>query len=377
MEVLVWETSHLIGGGQQMSLAIAKMLKKKYKVKFLIPQRGPLSKQLEREGIPYICCGSQILPIGIKKRTAIFKYSWMSIKAMLKFLHIYMIHKPDIIYVPGPAALPWGAICGKLVRRPVIWHLHHIFEDGGTKKLLNYFSNWSSIKTIICISDSVGSQLTSEKIKDKVVTMYNPVDSHKYKSGKASRIYKELSLTPGQQILIGHIGILQPSKRQEFVIQVVIEILKRGYSVQALLVGSARKETREYERELKRLVTNLNLEKNIHFMGQRQDVADILAAIDVVIIPSVEGLSLVGLEALAAGKPIVCNEVGGACELAEVSKGGICFSDSVVMAANAILEVLTPETKQKLYSNAVCFIEQQSYERYQMLLLRHFERALR
>lgn len=379
MEVLIWETSHLIGGGQQMSLVIANMLKERYNVKFLIPQKGPLSNRLDGEGMQYICFGNQILPIGAKRKTDIFKYGWMSIKSIIKFLKSCWINKPDIIYVPGPAALPWGVICGILIRRPVIWHLHHIFEDAGTTKLLNFFSNWSSIKTIISVSNCVGGQLTSEKIKAKLVTMYNPVDRIKYKAGKASKIYEEISLTPGQQIMIGHVGILQKSKRQEFIIQVVAEILKRGYSVHALLVGSARTETIEYENKLKKLVEDLNLKGNIHFMGQRQDVADILAAVDVVVIPSVvEGLPLVGLEALAAGKPIVCSGVGGAREIVEASKGGIYFSDSnsVIKAADAILEVLTPETKQELYNNSVSFIQQQSYESYQKLILRQFDQVL-
>ena len=379
MKVLIWETSHLIGGGQQMSLVIANILREKYHVEFLIPKTGPLSNRLNKENISYRCLGNQILSLGVKKKTDIFKYCWMSIKSIFKFLRSYCINKPDIIYVPGPAALPWGAICGMLIRRPVVWHLHHLFEDGGTKKLLNILSNLSSIRTIIGVSDCVRDQLTSIKIKHKLITMYNPIDRSKYKNGKAKKIFEEVSLTPGQQILIGHVGIIQEAKRQEFVIRVVAEILKRGYSVHALLVGSARTETMDYEQALHKLVKDLDLEEYIHFMGQRQDVADILAAVDVVIIPSIEGLSLVGLEALAAGKPIVSSEAGGSRELVEKSKAGIYFSSSndVIKAADAIIKILRPEIKQELYNNSIRFTEQQSYEKYQKFILQEFNLALK
>lgn len=376
MEVFVWETSYLLGGGQQMSLLVAKMLKERFNVKFLIPQKGPLSAELDKEGIPYICCGNQTLPLGIKKKAVLLKYCWLSLKSMMMFLRVYRIHKPDILYVPGPSALPWGAICGVLIRRPVIWHLHHIFEDSGTIRLLNFFSNWPSIKRIISISDCVRSQLSSELIKNKFVRLYNPVDLLKYKDGNACKIYKELSLNSGGQIIIGHIGILQPSKRQDFVIQVVAEMLKRGCAVHALLVGSARAETMDYEKHLHEMVADLNLKENIHFLGQRVDIPDILAAVDVVIIPSLEGLSLVGLEALAAGKPIVCNGVGGGRELVEVSKGGVCYKNSVVNAVNAILEALTPKLRPELIRNAVGFIEDQSYENYRKQILGQFEQVL-
>lgn len=67
---------------------------------------------------------------------------------------------------------------------------------------------------------------------------------------------------------------------------------------------------------MKEQVHRLGLDAQAHFFGLRQDIARILALIDVFVLPSLsEGLSLAILEAMAAGKPVVATQVGGNPEL--------------------------------------------------------------
>src|SRR6185295_6842183 len=56
----------------------------------------------------------------------------------------------------------------------------------------------------------------------------------------------------------------------------------------------------------------LGLQASVRFLGQRRDSADLLAACDVFVLPSRrEGLGVSALEAMAAGRPVVCSAVGG------------------------------------------------------------------
>jgi glycosyltransferase involved in cell wall biosynthesis len=69
------------------------------------------------------------------------------------------------------------------------------------------------------------------------------------------------------------------------------------------------------EAELRERVQTLGLEDSVRFAGQRNDVPDLMAAADLLVLPSlVEGLPLVVLEAMASGLPVVGTCVTGTSE---------------------------------------------------------------
>lgn len=201
--LLVWETLGTISGGQKMTLTVLDMLKDEYEPLCLIPTEGMLTDELEKRGIPYILMGDQTLPTGVKGKQVVVRYGRMSLKNICKSLRVVWKYKPDILYCPGPAALPWSAICGSITRKPVIWHLHHIFLDSATKKLLNICGKWKSVRRIIAVSNCVGDQIVSDKVHRKVEVLYNPVDVQKYANGNADRILSEVEQALGRKIVRG------------------------------------------------------------------------------------------------------------------------------------------------------------------------------
>lgn len=202
-KILVWETLATVSGGQKMTLTVLDMLKDEYEFCCLIPTEGMLADELKKRGIPYILMGDQTLPAGVKGKQVIFRYGWMSVKNILKSWKIIRKYKPDLLYAPGPAALPWSAVCGLLTGKPVIWHLHHIFLDGTTKKLLDVCSRLGSVKKIIAVSKCVGEQIANEVGKAKTEILYNPVDVEKYASGDAEKVRSEIENALGRTIVRG------------------------------------------------------------------------------------------------------------------------------------------------------------------------------
>ena len=80
----------------------------------------------------------------------------------------------------------------------------------------------------------------------------------------------------------------------------------------------------ELRSTLHRMAIDLGVERACRFMGVREDIADILAAADVVVLPSLsEGFPFVLLEALAMGCPVVASRVNGIPELIEDHKTGL------------------------------------------------------
>lgn len=348
-----------------MTLKVMDLLSELYDFHCLIPTEGPLADELKKRNISYTLLGDQSMPTGVKGKSVIFRYCALSIKAILKGLSAVRREKIDMIYAPGPAALPWSALVGRLKRKPVIWHLHHVFLDGATKKLLDICSGWKSVRQIISVSECVASQIQNSKAHSKINVIHNPIDFERFSSGNGQVVLDELGLLSEETLIIGHIGLLQALKKQDFVLQVGRELKKRGHHVQLLFAGRARDEDQDYVASLHRLVEKLDLAENVLFLGQRSDVPNLLQVLDLIMIPSFEGFPLIGLEAASAGVPSVACAVAGAEELVRISGCGLCFrEDDVVDAANKVEQIIKfPDEYAKQGKAFACLCTNEEYQK--------------
>ncbi len=358
-KVLVWETLATVSGGQKMTLTVIDMLSDKFEFYCLIPAEGMLSEELKKRNIPYTLMGNQTLPTGVKGKQVIFRYGWMSAKNVRKSLSVIRKYNPDILYAPGPAALPWSAICGTLSRKPVIWHLHHIFLDGATKKLLNLCGNWKSVRKIIAVSGCVGDQIVNEHAHEKVRVLYNPVDVEKYANGDAMKIIAELEAKLGRKLwrakIVTQIGAITRNKRQDVLISVISNLKNLGEDIVGLIVGDTVTATdRIFRRELEQRIEDCGIQSQVLWMGFRSDIGNILAATDCVLVPSEEGLSLVAMEAMSAKRHVVTMNSSGAYELLNHAGCGTFYEgnneSSVIEAVKRVLEIPNAEELERGYA---------------------------
>lgn len=358
-KVLVWETLATVSGGQKMTLTVMDMLSDKFEFYCLIPAEGMLSEELKKRNIPYTLMGNQTLPTGVKGKQVIFRYGWMSAKNVRKSLSVIRKYNPDILYAPGPAALPWSAICGTLSRKPVIWHLHHIFLDGATKKLLNLCGNWKSVRKIIAVSGCVGDQIVNEHAHEKVRVLYNPVDVEKYANGDAMKIIAELEAKLGRKLwrakIVTQIGAITRNKRQDVLISVISNLKNLGEDIVGLIVGdTVTAADRIFRRELEQRIEDCGIQSQVLWMGFRSDIGNILAATDCVLVPSEEGLSLVAMEAMSAKRHVVTMNSSGAYELLNHAGCGTFYEgnneSSVIEAVKRVLEIPNAEELERGYA---------------------------
>jgi glycosyltransferase involved in cell wall biosynthesis len=102
-------------------------------------------------------------------------------------------------------------------------------------------------------------------------------------------------------------GRLAEQKGLEYLIRAAALLRKDLPSARIVLAGDG-----PLEQRLSKLVSGLELEDMVLLLGLRSDIGDLLAASDLVVLPSLwEGLSISLLEAMAAGKPVVTTTVGG------------------------------------------------------------------
>lgn len=139
---------------------------------------------------------------------------------------------------------------------------------------------------------------------NKVTIINNAINLEKFKFNKEKRerLRKELSLE--NCLVIGHVGRFMKQKNHEFLIDIFNEVLKQKENVRLLLIGDGKLRPQIEEK-----VKNLDIEKAVIFLGNRNDVADLYNAMDVFVLPSLyEGLPVVGVEVQANGLPFICSD---------------------------------------------------------------------
>ena len=353
-KVLLWETSSAVAGGQKMTLLVMDLLKENYEFHCLIPQEGPLTAELKKRNIPYTLMGDQSMPSGVKGKQVYFQYAWLSVKNILNSLRAICRFRPDLLYAPGPASLPWSAICGAVTGKPVVWHLHHLFQDGPTKKLLNFTCRWKSVRKIIAISKVVGDQIDHPVGTQKVECICNPVETERFTAGDPACLPENLKVwlsgKTGSLILLES-GVLRSIKRQDLFACVVDALKKRQIPVAGILLGDAiTEEDADFKKQLLCLIDEMGLQDDIYLAGHQKNVQDYLAAADFLFVPGIEGLSLAALEAMAARCDIVATQAGGVGELLQAADCGCLYPHEANpdQIADLIVEAYRMDRTQKL-----------------------------
>lgn len=142
-------------------------------------------------------------------------------------------------------------------------------------------------------------------VRSRALMVNNGIDCEQYafKKNVRAEVRKEFSID-ADDFVIGHVGRFIPLKNQGFLVDIVDELHKTMPSAKLLLVGEG--DTMD---EIKAKVSDKGLEKSVIFTGVRSDVARLMQAMDIFVMPSwFEGLPVSLVEAQAAGLPVVASE---------------------------------------------------------------------
>lgn len=172
-------------------------------------------------------------------------------------------------------------------------------------------------------------------------------------------------------LLIGHVALIQESKKQWFTLRLINALREKGYDAIGVFAGECREP--DYMAYLERKVEDYGLKGQVTFLGRRNDIPDLLKMIDVLMIPSAfEGFPLAGLEAAAAGVPVAACDIAGAEEFIRVSGDGICFKeDDVEDALRAIAQIL--DYKKEMSARGKAFASRMTDAEYARNIKNQFE----
>ncbi len=151
---------------------------------------------------------------------------------------------------------------------------------------------------------------------------------------------------PPERWVLGAVGRFSPVKDLPTLLWALRALQEQGQPVDLVLVGDGPALA-----DLQALCQQLQLQECVHFLGMRDDVAQLLPAFDVFVQSSLsEGYSLALVEASAAALPIVATQVGGNADIVQSGLTGLLVSARNPQAyAQAVMALLqAPELRRQM-----------------------------
>jgi glycosyltransferase involved in cell wall biosynthesis len=214
---------------------------------------------------------------------------------------------PDAFLVTTFRKLWLGALAARLGGVPRV--VLRIGLETDTPRNVKYrvvMTHW--VDCIVLKADDVRAQYLAalpQVPEERIVTIYGAVEPRE-RMGSPGAVRRELGIPPEAPVM-GAVGRLARQKRLDCFIAALARLPER---VHGILAGDG-----EERAALETQAQAQGVAHRLHFLGHREDVGDVLDALDIAVVTSDrEMLSFAMLEALAAGLPVVSTPVSGAAE---------------------------------------------------------------
>jgi glycosyltransferase involved in cell wall biosynthesis len=264
----------------------------------------------------------------------------------------------DLVYTN--TRLPMiGSNIAKILKTP---HIMHVREIGTVEPLWgkwDFEALYDSCDKILLISEALRMLFLEHVQEDKLILSRNGISYH-------SVPYQYNDLLSKQEVHIIIVGRLVPDKGQKDAIMAINHIVKNDLidkNVVLHIVGSSPKRTHVewYEKELKKLVTDLRLDKNIVFEGEIEDVRSMRTKMDVEVVCAIrETFGRVTVEAMRSGLLAIGSDTGGTPEIISDGCTGYLYKqgDAVDLAEKIAFSLKNVERFNCIRKNALEFAKQ-------------------
>jgi len=328
-QVLYLITELSTGGAQ---FALLRLLKGLYRERFapsvacLYNGEGAVAQKIRALGI-------SVTDLGM---TA--KWRW---EAFGRLYNLLRHERPTILHTWMFHANVVGRVIGRLAKVPIIVSSRrNVYIGKRWRELLNRWTAPLDDRVIAVCELARQAEIERARVApDHVVTIYNGVDVNQFSAMSAqaaARIRRGFGI-PLDAPLLGAVGRLHPQKDFATLLAAVAQVQEHIPTVQLLLVGDG-----ELRGDLEAQTRLLGLSEIVTFAGHRADIPEILATLDLFVLPSLwEGMPNAVLEAMAAGLPVVATAVGGTPEVVVDGVTGLLVTprdpDALANAINRLL----------------------------------------
>lgn len=304
-----------VGGGATHVFDLVTYKADEIEQRLVVPPDGGAVADRLRE------CGYRVEELDIAQG-----WKWKGFFSLVQYIREY---QPDIVHCHGFRAGLYGRIAAKWVSQEVktilTVHGFHLFyyKNRWKKKLLmsleRILRKWTD--RVIAVSKTDWQHLLECRLvfKEKSKVILNGIQLTVENPSSREKARTILSISDPRQPIIATVCRLHHQKGVSYFMKAIPHVLKSYPNARFLIMGDGPER-----RELEQMARDL---KNVHFLGNRNDVIELLPALDVCVSASLwEGLPLGLLEAMRAEVPIVATDVDGNRDVIEDGKSGLLVS---------------------------------------------------
>lgn len=279
-------------------------------------------------------------------------YDPRNIKAYRQVVELIKRERFDVIHCNTPI----GGVIGRLAGRKcgvnkIIYEAHgfHFFNGAPKLNWMIYYpiEKWLAHYTDCIVTMNAEDNAVAKKFKLRNESMvYNVhgvgIDLNEFEGSDQDRESKrkELGFTD-EDILLISMGDLITRKNYKVAIEAIAKC--NNPKLHYIICGKG-----EELNNLKQMAVSLGVTKQVHFLGFRTDIKELLAASDLFVLTSLqEGLPRSTMEAMASGLPCIASKIRGNVDLIENGKGGfLCNPYDANQFAQAI-QACSIETRKR------------------------------
>lgn len=273
---------------------------------------GPIGQKIQALGVSVRSLGMRR---GVPNPLAVLRLARWLQQDPSQVVQTWMYHA-DL--VGGLAAKLAGSI-------PVAWGIRHsTFDSRGTKRMSIWtamacarLSRWLPARIVCCSEASRRVHTQLGYAADKMVVIPNGFDVTAFRPDPSARrsVRQELGI-PEEAPLIGLVARFHPQKDHRNFVQAAAELTKQHPDVHFVLVGPGIEATND---GLSQLIRESGLVRNIHLLGERSDISEITAGLDIASLSSAWGEAFPNVigEAMACGVPCVVTDIGDSARIVD------------------------------------------------------------
>ena len=275
-------------------------------------------------------------------------------RAAFRYLRLLTRSGIDVVHAHGQDAWILASLAHRLTTVPLILTRHVLDEPAET---------WRQSIRRRCALEAVHgadalvapSSATADKLAElvgicasRIHVIPNGIDLERFQPSSAARdvLRRSIGCAAHERLLLTP-AILRQGKGHEVLLEALPIIQRSMPHVRVVFAGSGEREAELRERAEP-------YRDSVVFLGHRDDLPDLLAACDLVVLPSYsEALPVALIEAAAAGRPAIATRVGGTAEVVEHGVSGLLVPPGDPGAlAEAVVTLLSDQQRLHAFSQA-------------------------